>query len=159
MFPVCFLPKAVAVTIKYHCWEQRFFFEASIDSTHGFRLFPVVLLSENRCRNTIRHRWEKIHSFSGASVLSSHGNQFVSSHSYEECCCNDLNLRWGNIRYFLSRSEIISTWDSPKKRFQNLLRAWLFSRITALFLFLKPHRFPAFSKAAIGFLKIDHAIL
>ena len=56
LFPVCFLPKAVAVTTLYHRWEQRFFFEASIDSTHGFRLFPVVLLSENRCRNTIRHR-------------------------------------------------------------------------------------------------------
>ena len=43
LFPVCFLPKAVAVTIKYHRWEQCFFFEASIDSTHGslcFRSFP-----------------------------------------------------------------------------------------------------------------------
>lgn len=57
---ICFrsvsFSETVAVTIKYQRWEQRFFFEASIDSTHGFRLFPVVLLSENRCRNTIRHR-------------------------------------------------------------------------------------------------------
>ena len=51
--------KAVAVTIKYHCWEQRFFFEASIDSMHGIPLFPVIFLAEECCRNTIRHRWEK----------------------------------------------------------------------------------------------------
>ena len=73
LFPVCFLPKAVAVTTLYHRWEQRFFFEASIDSTHGIYLFPVSSFSGTVAVTIKYHCWEQRFFFE-ASIDSTHGS-------------------------------------------------------------------------------------